>query len=187
MSVTTAPRSLDLQALIEEAKLRARQRRVAFAALAAALAAASIAAVLALSGGSANPPAPQGFTVMKARGRVAHAVIDYVSSVRLTSLKGVDRPAKTGEEVWYDARGGLWRDVVRVDGRVRSDRAGICPVSPKEPQCEWAQPLRYLRPWPSASGLHKAGKGTFRGLPVIWLEARHPVSPPPGQVIEQVG
>src|SRR5206468_11093207 len=122
---------------------------------------------------------------MKARGRVAHAVIDYVSSVRLTSLKGVDRPAKTGEEVWYDARGGLWRDVVRVDGRVRSDRAGICPVSPKELQCGSGPPLSYLRPieWPrSSSGLRVTGQGTFRGVPVVWLEPKYGTTMPRSKV-----
>jgi hypothetical protein len=95
-----------------------------FAAAVFALSAGGIAAGPALTGESANPRAPPGFAVVKARGRVAHAVIQYSSSVRLTSLARQDRPTKTIEEVWYDARGGLWRDVVRIDGRVRRDRSG---------------------------------------------------------------
>ena len=68
MSVMPASRRIDLHALIEEAKRRARQRRLAYAAAVVALSAGGIAAGLALSGESANPKASPGFTVVKARG-----------------------------------------------------------------------------------------------------------------------
>src|SRR5947208_13660701 len=68
---------------------------------------------------------------------VAHAVIEYVSSVRLTNLGGRDRPANTIEEVWYDARGGLWRDVVRsTDG---SGAIGRAPAPSRRRRCRAAQ------------------------------------------------
>jgi hypothetical protein len=190
MSVMPAPRRIDLHALIEEAKRRARQRRLAYAAGLLALSAGGIAVGLALTSGSASPKAPPGFTVVKARGRVDHALIQYSSSVRITSLGGRDRPANTIEEVWYDARGGLWRDIVRVDGRVRSDRAGTCAVAPKEVPCGAIPPLSYLRPFewpPSSAGLHVTGKGTFRGVPVVWLEPKYGISMPRTKVTEQIG
>ena len=191
MSVALSPRRIELEALIEEARRRARRRRFAWlTAAVAVVAAAGIAAGLALtSGPAARADAPAGFTVLTAKGQVAHAVIQYSLGVRITSLVGRDRMAETTEEVWYDARGGLWRDVVRVDGRVRNDRAGHCAVARKEPPCGAIPPLSYLRPYawpPSAVGLHVTGRGTFRGLPVIWLEAKYALHPP-SQVTEQVG
>jgi hypothetical protein len=192
MSTTLAPRRIELRALIEEARRRARQRRLALTAIIVA-ATAGIAAGLTLTGGSATRvDAPPGFTVVKAKGQVAHTVIEYSSVVRITSLSGRDRPAKMTEEVWYDARGGLWRDVVRVDGRVRNDRAGTCAVSRKEPPCGEIPPLSYLRPFewpPSKAGLHVTGTGTFRGRPVVWLEPKGGlgVSTPSNQVTPQIG
>src|ERR1043166_716017 len=135
MTVAPVPRGLDVDALIDEARRRARLRRVALAAALLAGAAVGIGS-FELTRGAAPPlPAPPGFTAVKARGPVAHAVIEYVSSVRLTSLSGHERAADTTEEVWYDARGGLWRAVVRVDGRVRGDRAGPCDASSTEAPC----------------------------------------------------
>jgi hypothetical protein len=122
--VIPASRRIDLHALIEEAKRRAAATPGVSQRPSSRCRPAASAAGPALTGESANPRAPPGFAVVKARGRVAHAVIQYSSSVRLTSLARQDRPTKTIEEVWYDARGGLWRDVVRIDGRVRRDRSG---------------------------------------------------------------
>jgi hypothetical protein len=181
MTVARAPRGLDLDALIDEARRRARRRRVALAAATLAAAGAGIGLGVALTGGSGRAvPVPPGFTVIKARGPVAHAVIESVSSVRLTSLEGRERPASTTEEVWYDARGGLWHDIVRVDGRVRSDRAGTCNVQPKEVPCNFS----YFRPfdYSAGHGYDVTGKGTFRGVPVIWLESKAPASNVRGQV-----
>jgi hypothetical protein len=191
MSTTLAPRRIELRALIEEARRRARQRRLALAAIIVA-ATAGIAAALTLTGGSATRvDAPPGFTVVKAKGQVAHAVIEYGSMARITSLSGRDRPAKLTEEVWYDARGGLWRDVVRLDGRLRNDRAGTCAVSRKgELPCGAAPPLSYLRPYewpPSTAGLHVTKTGTFRGRPVVWLEPKGGLSTPRNQVTPQIG
>jgi hypothetical protein len=191
VDVTLTPSRFGLRAVIEKARRRARRRRVTWALAAFALAAAGIALGLTLTGGSATRAAvPPGFAVVKARGRVAHAVIQFGSGVRITRLTGQDRPVKTIEEVWYDARGGLWRDVLRIDGRVRSDRAGTCAVSPKEPPCGAGPPLSYLRPfdWPPAKvGFRAAGTGTFHGRPVVWLERRDRLRSPPRQVTEQVG
>src|SRR5689334_11459676 len=150
MTVAPVPRGLDLDALIDEARRRARLRRVALAAATLAAAGLGIGS-FALTGGSDPPlPAPPGFTAVKARGPVAHAVIEYVSSVRLTSLSGHERAADTTEEVWYDAQGGLWRAVVRVDGRVRSDRAGTCDASSTGAPCAASSLLSYFRPFESS-------------------------------------
>ena len=133
-----------LQPLIDQAKRRARLRRLGYAA--AALAAAGIAAGLALSQTSSpTRNVPPGFTVAKARGPVAHAVIRYRGNMWIADLTGLEHPAKVTEEVWYDTRGGLWRDVARVDGRIRTDRSGVCAVSPKELPCGSTPPLAYLR------------------------------------------
>ena len=185
MTVAPVPRGLDL-ALIDEARRRARLRRVALAAAILAAAAAAGIGSFELTRGSDPPlPAPPGFTAVKARGPVAHAVIEYVSSVRLTSLSGHERAADTTEEVWYDARGGLWRAVVRVDGRVRSDRAGTCDASSTEAPCAASSLLSYFRPFES-SGYDVTGKGTFRGVPVVWLEQKENTVPP-SQVTQQIG
>src|ERR1044072_2159814 len=105
MTVAPVPRGLDLDALIDEARRRARLRRVALAAAILAAAPAAGIGSFELPRGSAPPlPAPPGFTAVKARGPVAHAGLEYVSSVRLTSLSGHERAADTTEEGWYDAR-----------------------------------------------------------------------------------
>jgi hypothetical protein len=141
---------------------------------------------LTLTGGSATRvDAPPGFTVVKAKGEVTHAVIEHSRSVRITSLSGSDRPVMLTEEFWYDARGGLWRHVIRVDGRVRSDQAGTCPVAQKD--CA-ALPLSDLRPVelpPPGDYLHVTGTGRFRGRPVIWLEGRLPTRR--NEVMPQIG
>lgn len=178
MSTMLSARGIELRALIEEARRRARQRRVALAA-ALVLAGVGIAAGLTLTGGSTTRvDAPPGFIVVKAKGQVARAVIQYTRSVRITSLSGSERPAKMTEEVWYDERGGLWRDVIRVDGRVRSDRAGTCPAAGKEePPCGAAVQLGDLKPVKlprPGDYLHVAGRGEFHGRPVIWLEGKSP-------------
>lgn len=169
-----APARARLHALIEEAKRRARQRRLVYGAIVVVLACVGVAAGLVLSNRPEAAEAPPGFTFAKARGPVAHIVIQTKTSpgVRITSLSGQDRPANTVEEVWYDARGGLWRDELRIGGRVRSDRAGVC----SKELCDWGSaPLSYLRPfaWPGWLSDHPVSRtGTYRGLPVVWLEGK---------------
>lgn len=185
MTVAPIPRGADLNALIDEARRRAWRRRAALAVAILALAALGIGSFALTRGSDPTVPAPPGFTALKARGPVAHALIESVSSVRLTSLSGQDRLANTTEEVWYDARGGLWRVVVRVDGRVRSDRAGVCDVSSKELPCDASPLLDYFRPFES-SAYDVTGKGTFRGVPVVWLEQKENTVPP-DQITQQIG
>src|ERR1044072_3494076 len=104
MTVAPVPRGLDLDALIDEARRRAGRGRGALAAAIPAAAAVGIGSFELTRGSDPPLPAPPGFTAVKARGPVAHAVIEYVSSVRLTSLSGHERAADTTEEGWYDAR-----------------------------------------------------------------------------------
>ena len=160
--------------LIEEARVRARRRRLAYLAAALAAVVAAVWVLLAVTGGP-SAEAPPGFTIVKPRGPVAHAVLQYgTSSWRTTEVAtGVDRPARTVEEVWYDRESGLWRDVFRIDGRVKSDLSGRCRPSPERLPCGSDYPLSYLRPypWPPVrSGYVEAGRGSFHGRDVIWLE-----------------
>ena len=101
-------------------------------------------------------------------------LIEYPSlgSTVLDLATGRQRPVSRTEEVWYEPKSGLWRDVYRIDGRTKSEQAGKCRPSPTQLPCGSDYPLSYLRPypWPPAtSGLHVAGRGSFRGHPVLWL------------------
>jgi hypothetical protein len=187
----------ELEALIEEARLRARRRRLAssVAALVVATAAVVVWTILAtLSGGDAGKTAPPGFRLVKAQGPVTHAMLDwgsYGGTWRITDVAGgQDRPAKVTEDIWYDPRSGLWRDLLRIEGRTKSDLAGRCESSPKQLSCAIGPPLSYLRsfPWPpSRSGFRETGPGVFRGHSVIWLEPRDGLRAPPGQAVSQIG
>jgi hypothetical protein len=174
MTVAPVPRGLDLNALIEEARRRARRRRMALAAAILAAAALGVGSFELTRGSDPLPAAPPGFVAVKARGAVAHAVIEYASTVRITSLTGQDRPGNTTEEIWYDARGGLWRDVVHVDGRLRSDQAARCPVSQRKQPC-LSGSFTLLRPdlrWVSQARFRSTGTGRYHGAPVVWLESK---------------
>jgi len=189
--VSLPQRRIDLHALIEEARRHARRRRIA-AVLFLALIGGAVWTALAFTGGSAPAKAPPGFVLAKAHGPVAHAVVAYQSSNwRSTDIStGLDRPARVTEEVWYERKTGLWRDVFRVDGRVKSDVAGKCRSSPERLPCGSDYPLRYLRPypWPPAtSGYREAGRGSFDGRDVIWLDPRAGLDTPPNQSVTQIG
>src|SRR5512133_3488279 len=85
MSVTAPPppRQDELEALIEEARRRARHRRLRNAAMALGLAAIAVgvsAAVVVAGRGSSASGVPDGFQLVHARGPVSHARILWVSS-----------------------------------------------------------------------------------------------------------
>jgi hypothetical protein len=187
-----APPAPNPEALIAEARRRARLRRLWYA-LAALLLGAGLWAIFALTGGgrgSAGVQPPPGFMVVKAKGPVAHVVL-HQGAWKSTSLAtGRERPAKRTEEIWYDRRTGLWRDVYRIDGRVISDTAGRCRPSPKQLPCGSDYPLRYLEPypWPPAkSGYRQAGRGLFHGHEVIWLAPRSGLQSNPNMGVSHYG
>jgi hypothetical protein len=190
---TFAPPALEPDALIEEARRRARHRRLAFTAAALALlAGAVLLVVLVLAGGrgTAGVKPPPGFTVVNAKGPVAHAVL-HEGAWKSTSLAtGEDRPAKLTEEIWYDRRSGLWRDVFRIDGRIKSDIAGRCRATPDRLPCASDIPLSYLRPYPwppTRTGYLRAGRGVFRGQDVIWLKPRAGLQTNPNMAVPHIG
>ena len=190
-----APQPLDPEALIEEARRRAHRRRLAYTAAAlACIVAGVLLALLVLTWvrGATGLQSPPGFTVAKARGPVVHAVLEYDQGQwRITDVAtGLDRPAKVTEEIWYDHESGLWRDVFRIDGRIKSELAGKCRPSPERLPCEADLPLRYLRPfpWPPArSGYREAGRGSVRGNDVIWLEPQAGLRAPPNDSVVRIG
>jgi hypothetical protein len=187
----------EVEALIEEARQRARRRRLitSVAALAVATAAVAVGTIIAmLSSGAGGRTAPAGLRLVKAQGPVTHAVLDwgsYGGTWRMIDVAGgQDRLAKFTEEIWYDPRSGLWRDLFRVEGRTKSDLAGRCRPAPKQVPCASDVPLKYLRPFPwppSRSGLREKGPGLFRGHSVIWLEPRDGLRAPPIRAVSQIG
>lgn len=190
MTVTLAPPAR-LNAVIEEARRRARRRRHAYlAAAVAAVVAVSVWAFLAAAGSGPVSKAPPGFTIVKAQGPVAHAVLRYDTGAwRSTDVAtGLDRPAKTAEEIWYDRKSGLWRDVFRIDGRVKSELSGRCTPSPERPPCGSDYPLRYLEPYPlPPAGYREARRGSFHGHDVVWLEPRGGVRTPANVSVSRIG
>ena len=182
-----------LAALIAEARRRALRRRLASAAT--ALLALGIGAAvwggLTLAAGDprAGATVPPGFVLVPAQGPVVHAVITWDNSTQnglrwdadhwvSTSLAtGQDRPVRLTEETWYDAEGGLWRSVVRVDGRVRSDRSGTVCDGKSGSECRrilMPAPWAYLAgfPWPPEQAGSVPRDGTFEGRDVVWLTPR---------------
>src|SRR4030095_15988573 len=135
MTVTLAPPAR-LNAVIEKARQRARRRHHAYlAAAVAAVVGVSVWAILAAAGSGPGSKAPPGFTIVKAQGPVAHAVLSYdTGALRSTDIgPGLDRTAQAAEEIWYDRKSGLWRDVFRID--VKSELSGRCTPSPERLPC----------------------------------------------------
>jgi hypothetical protein len=174
--------AITLEAVIEEARRRARRRHAAlFAALIALLAAGGIWAGLALSGGGAPPAvqAPPGFTVVSAGGPVAHVVVRYSPLDWATTdvATGQDKRVQVSEEVWYEPQSGLWRDIYRVDGRVRTDRTGsVCGELGGHRSCFMPPPYEAFT-WPPEKAGYGAAPGSFHGRDVIWLTPKHPAGP----------
>src|SRR6266542_269168 len=120
-----------LEALIEEARLRARRRRVflGFGALLAGLVGVAIWGALALSGGGTSGTAPPGFRLIAARAPVEHELIETwrLPQPRIVDLAtGREQAARTTSALWFDPKGGLTRILERVDGRLLSDRVEPC-------------------------------------------------------------
>jgi hypothetical protein len=116
----------ELEAPIEEARRRARRRRRVLAgAVVALLAVAGIVAGVLWppGGGSRGERLPKGFRAVQATGPVQHALVEELRP-RMTTIAlatGRARPTRVTREVWWDARGGLYRILVRNDGVAVSD------------------------------------------------------------------
>ena len=162
----------DLHALIKEARRRASKRRWAYAGVLALLAGAGIWGGLALNGGSgtAAPPAPPGYHLLRARGDVQHAVLASPYGVEVNGHR-VRKVATT--EVWFDRKAGLVR--MRELGP-RNPVEGLPPSRPSDetsrcvPYCAFSAAL--LEPyWPvdTSKFVRGPGLGTFHGRRVIWL------------------
>lgn len=171
------PSQDELEALIEEARRRTRRRRLLIAgAVVAAIAAAGLAAgLLWLSGRESSGTSPrEGFHGVQAKGPVQHALVEELRP-RLTTITlatGWARTTHATREVWWDARSGMYRTLLRGDGVAMADwvqqtcfgsgpRRGCIAPSPFDlPSWNVARP-----PKPG-----RVRDGTFRGRPVVWIE-----------------
>ena len=176
----------DLEALIEEARRRARRRRFLYAgAIAfALLLAGGIVAVVMLAGGEEGVRAvPPGFHLVKARGPVTHARIQQLGRlmpILIDEQTGKTRRPGLTMDVWWDRKSGLDRVVGSVDGRKLYDVVGqtclrgaphICPA----PGQLDARTSGYS--WPlNPKHQRIIGHGRLRGRDVIWVTTV-PVSP----------
>jgi hypothetical protein len=194
MSVLAPPKPPvheDPEALIEEARRRARRRRLAFVA-AGVVGLAIVGMVLAIVFSRMNgtgAAVPEGFHLVRARGPVQHALVELSPSRResIDLATGKARPATSTWEVWWDRASGLDRVVARVDGRVQADLVG--QACPGKRFCIPPPPFGYRQggiKWPlSPKGATIVGSGTFRGHQVIWIEPR--VAAGGSNVVERYG
>jgi hypothetical protein len=161
--------AIAVEAVIEEARRRARRRRLALAGLAALLAGGAIWAGLTLTGGGDEVPGPvpAGFERVSARGPVTYLILEERGpDIRTASFTtGDDASAAVTEQFWYDQRGGLTRKRVLVDGRVRADIAGESCVGSLG--C-WPAPYMDHFDHSRAESI-AAGTGSFRGHDVRWF------------------
>jgi hypothetical protein len=189
----------ELEALIEEARRRARRRRLVIAGVVVgALAVTGIlAALLWPTGDSASGGGvPEGFQAVQARGPVQHLVLETMPS-RVVSIDletGAARPAKRTVEFWYDARTRLYRAVDRIDGRARFDVVGsvTCqPTSGGQRFCLDPSPvidLGQAPQWPLVPSRGRVvGRGTFAGRRVVWVQPLINGRPVPGCACERWG
>jgi hypothetical protein len=171
----------ELEALIEEARRRARRRRLLIAggAVVAALVVGGIfAALLWPSGKSASGgDLPEGFHAVQAQGPVQHALVEQFLP-RLTTIAldtGRTRPTRVTNELWWDARSGLFRTLVREDGVVVGDLVQRnCFAVGARQMCLPPSPYDLLSrgvAWqPRPKIARRVGTGTFRGHRVLWVE-----------------
>jgi hypothetical protein len=166
----------ELDALIEEARRRTRRRRLKYAAavVGAALAGGGIFAGLELTGGSpAGQALPDGFQLVHARGPVSHVVMhNFPTGNQVLDLRtGRTRPAAVENEVWWDRKSGLNRQVTRVGGTVVSDLVrNTCNASVCIPPQPWflARTGFVWRPNPCCAVV--SGRGTYAGRTVVWID-----------------
>lgn len=174
----TAP-SPALEAVIEDARKRARGRRriAAFAAIAACLAGGVGLAVWKLT---ASTESGTGSPLVR------HALVELTLRYppRLVDLRtGVATPAPLVREVWWDRARGLARVQTRIAGRVQSDVTGqMCGITDgprgKRRYCAPPTPFDLTEPTrpgePLLAGRPRATRegrrGTFRGHRVIWTQ-----------------
>src|SRR4029453_15972314 len=126
MSITVPPQQNqdELEALIEEARERTRRRRLrnAVAALAAAAIAVGVVSAFVVVGrGAGTDGAPEGFTLVHARGPVEHAQIEWYSTgqmaQRLVDIStGEQRRAPGVFDVWWDRGPDLFPATARLGG-----------------------------------------------------------------------
>ena len=186
MTITAPPQPNqdELEALIEEARERARRRRLRNAVAAVATAAIGVGVVSAFvvaAGGQGTDGVPKGFTLVHARGPVEHAQIEWHSTgqtaQRVIDVRtGAQREAPVVFDVWWDRGRDLFRAIARVDGRVQSDVSGrpcqtaigfgrkCLPPKPFDLRHEgYAWPI-------DRSVARVVGRGVFRGRDVIWVQ-----------------
>ena len=158
-------------------------------ALLALLVAGAIWAGLALTGGgggAAAVHAPPGFHVVQSQGPVARRVLEtwiFPQPLSVDLATGTGRPVRTTSAIWYDARGDVNRVVTRADGRVETDRAGLCSRG-----CSMGFSFQSYWPLDTSRYTRQPGIATFHGRPVIWIAPRQPggYAAPPG-VGERIG
>jgi hypothetical protein len=192
------PSQEELEALIEEARQRARRRRlIVGGAVASVLCVAGfvVALVLVLRGGTGTA-VPRGFHLVRARGPIQHLLLEDLRR-RPTTLDlatGDTGRARVTQELWWNEGSGFARTVYRQDGRVVADWV--------EQQCQGAgasrlcippwpyipyQQLRRLGQLPKPGVFRRAGTGTFRGHRVVWIETIYrPVGQKPSLGGDQV-
>jgi hypothetical protein len=186
MSVTVPPQPKhdEVEALIEEARERARRRRLRAAAAAVVLAVIVVGvsgAVIVTAHGPAQNGVPKGFQLVHARGPVEHAQIEWRSTgqteQRVIDVRtGAQRGAPVVFDVWWDRGRNLFRAIARVDGRVQSDVSG----RPCQTAIGFGRKCLPPKPfdlrhegyaWPvDRSVARVVGRGVFRGRDVIWVQ-----------------
>jgi len=172
------PSQDELEALIEEARQRARRRRLAYfgGGLAVALAVGVALVLVVLLRGGSGTAVPKGFVLVHARGPVRHARLEdlnaYIKTVALAD--GSVKPTRVTREVWWNESTGLYRTVYRYDGVVIGDLVQDGCFTPNRRICMPPAPFDLQlkgRGWPPKKNYaRRVGTGTFRGRPVVWVE-----------------
>jgi hypothetical protein len=172
------PSQDELEALIEEARQRARRRRLAYfgGGLAVALAVGIALLLVVLLRGGSGTAVPKGFVLVHARGPVLHARLEdlnaYIKTVALAD--GSVKPTRVTREVWWNESTGLYRTVYRYDGVVIGDLVQDGCLTPNRRICMPPAPFDLQlkgRGWPPKKNYaRRVGTGAFRGRPVIWVE-----------------
>jgi hypothetical protein len=175
------PSQEELEALIEEARQRARRRRlIVGGAVVSTLCVVGLVVglVLSLRGGTGTA-VPRGFHVVRARGPVQHLLLEDLlrRPPTIDVATGDARRSRATQELWWNEGSGFVRTVYRQDGRVVADWV--------EQQCQGAGASRLcIPPWPyipyqqlrspsdqsKPGAFRQAGTGTFRGHRVVWIE-----------------